>query len=164
MFKNLFKKGNSETKIYAPLNGKIIALEEVPDPVFSQKMMGDGIAIKPSDGKVCAPVDGEVVQVPDTLHAVGIRAEDGSEILIHIGLETVSLNGQGFTAEVKMGDKVSTGDALLTFDLDYIRDNAENDITPVVVTNNQQTGKQYTMTDETEAKTGETVIITASKK
>ncbi|SFB21566.1 PTS system, glucose-specific IIA component [Lentibacillus halodurans] len=164
MFKNLFKKGNSQTEIYTPVNGEIVSLEEVPDPVFSQKMMGDGVAVKPSEGKIYSPVDGEVVQIPDTKHAIGLRAKDGTEVLVHIGLETVSLEGKGFTVSVRTGDNVSAGQPLMAFDLEYIRDNASSDMTPIVITNAQETGKQYTMTNEKEGKAGETVIITASDK
>ncbi|TFJ93258.1 PTS sugar transporter subunit IIA [Lentibacillus salicampi] len=164
MFKNLFKKGDAKTEIYAPVSGEIVTLGEVPDPVFSQKMMGDGVAVKPSEGKIFAPVEGEIVQIPDTLHAIGLRAKDGTEVLVHIGLETVSLEGKGFTASVSIGDNVSAGQELMTFDLDYIRNNASSDMTPVVITNAQETGKQYTMTDEKEGKAGETVVITASDK
>jgi PTS system glucose-specific IIA component len=161
MLKNLFNKPK-ETKIFAPANGKIVALEDVPDPVFNQKMMGEGIAIVPADGEIVSPVNGEVIQVPDTKHAVGIRSEDGMEILIHVGLETVSLNGQGFNMKVKTGDRVSTGQALLDFDLKYVSENAANIITPIVITNSSNSDKQYTMTTEKEGNAGETVIITVS--
>ncbi|QKY68443.1 PTS glucose transporter subunit IIA [Lentibacillus sp. CBA3610] len=164
MFKNLFKKGSSKTEIYAPVSGGIVPLEEVPDPVFSQKMMGDGIAIKPSESNIYAPLDAEVVQLPDTKHAIGLRTDNGIEILIHIGLETVSLEGKGFTVHVNTGDKVSQGQQLMECDFDYIRNNASSDVTPIVITNGQETGKTFTMTDEKEGKAGETVVITASDK
>ncbi len=164
MFKNLFKKESSNTKIYAPINGEIVSLEEVPDPIFSQKMMGDGIAIKPNKGQVYSPVEGEVVQIPETKHAIGLRTGDGIEILIHIGLETVSLEGKGFTINISTGDKVSVGDLLMEFDLEYVRNNASSDISPIVITNEQDTGKTFSMTDETESTAGETVIITISEQ
>src|SRR5699024_3774093 len=98
MFKNLFKKKETpkEEQIIAPLSGKVKQLEEVPDPTFSEKMMGEGIAIEPDEGLVVAPFDGEIIQVFPTKHAIGIQGESGLEILIHIGLETVSLKGEGF--------------------------------------------------------------------
>ncbi|SEQ37610.1 PTS system IIA component, Glc family [Virgibacillus subterraneus] len=164
MFKNLFKKESSITKIYAPINGEIVSLEEVPDPVFSQKMMGDGVAIKPNKGQVYSPVDGEVVQIPETKHAIGLRTGDGIEILIHIGLETVSLEGKGFTINVSTGDKVSVGEKLMEFDLEYVRNNASSDISPIVITNGQDTGKKFSMTEEKESTAGETVIITTSEQ
>src|SRR5699024_5795840 len=103
MFKKLFKKGKKEEdlSIYAPLSGKNMPLEEVRDPVFGQKMMGEGIAIVPSKGEVLSPVKGKVIQIPDSKHAIGIEAEDGSQILIHVGLETVALKGEGFTVKTK---------------------------------------------------------------
>jgi len=164
MFKNLFKKSKEqqEIKIYAPMNGKIVPLEEVPDPVFNQKMMGEGIAIMPSEGKVISPIEGTVVQVPETKHAVGLKANDGTEILIHIGLETVSLKGEGFTMNVAQDDKVSVGDSLVDFDLEYVKENASDIITPIVITNSNDGDKQFTMTEEKEATAGDTVIITAS--
>lgn len=161
MFKNPFKKATSHS-IYAPLNGEIVSLEKVPDPVFSQKMMGEGVAMIPSEGRVLSPVNGKVVQVPDTKHAVGIEADDGSEILIHIGLETVSLNGEGFTPKVEVGDQISVGDLLMEFDLEYVRDHAENVITPIVITNSQNSDKQFVITEQKEGKAGETEIITVS--
>lgn len=165
MLKKLFNREKEEKslEIYAPLNGKIIALEEVPDPVFSQKMMGEGIAIEPVDGKVLSPVNGKIIQVPESKHAVGIEAEDGSEILIHVGLETVALKGEGFTAKVSQGDKVKVGDELIEFDLAYITEHAEATVTPIVITNSLNSDKTYTLTKETEARSEDTVIITVSK-
>ena len=162
MFKNLFKKTKDEEVVYAPMSGEKAALEDVPDPVFSEKMMGEGIAIIPNEGKVVAPVQGEVVHVPDTLHAVGIKSEAGTELLIHIGLETVGLKGEGFTAKVKQGDKINVGDELISFDLDYIKEHADAIITPIVWTNGQDSDKQLSPTEETKVTAGETVILTIS--
>ncbi|TLS35862.1 PTS sugar transporter subunit IIA [Pseudalkalibacillus caeni] len=137
MLKKLFGKKEvpSEETIFAPLNGKAVKIEEVPDPTFSQKMMGDGIAIEPADGNVVSPVDGTVIQLFHTKHAIGIKSQSGLELLIHIGLETVMMNGEGFEAHVKEGDKVKTGDKLITFDMDLIREKAASTITPLVITN-----------------------------
>ncbi|MBP1948458.1 PTS system trehalose-specific EIIBC component [Virgibacillus litoralis] len=129
---------NNKEVIYAPLSGQIKKLEDVPDPTFSEKMMGDGLAIDPSDGKVVAPLDGEVVQIFPTKHAVGIRGNSGVEVLIHIGLDTVSLDGKGFEAHVKQGDQVKIGDPLITFDVDFIREKATDVITPVIITNGSE--------------------------
>ena len=95
MLSKLFKK--RKLQIYAPVNGEVIPLDQVPDPVFSQKMMGEGVAIMPHNGNIHAPIEGTVILVSDTKHAIGLRSSDGTEILIHIGLETVSLKGKGFT-------------------------------------------------------------------
>ncbi|MHB8073286.1 glucose-specific PTS transporter subunit IIBC [Desulfosporosinus fructosivorans] len=121
--------------IYAPLAGEIIDLAEVPDPVFAEKMMGDGFGIKPSDGLVLSPVKGKVHNTFPTKHALGLVSEDGLEILIHVGLDTVNLKGQGFEMLVTEGDLVSVGTPLLKVDLPYIEANAKSSITPIVFTN-----------------------------
>jgi sugar PTS system EIIA component len=157
---SFLKKG--KLKVYAPVHGSIIQLEEVPDPVFSQKMMGEGIAMVPSGGNVHSPVNGTVILIAATKHALGIRAEDGTEILIHVGLETVALNGKGFRVTINQGDKVSIGQKLLEVDWEYINKNAKSIVTPIVITNSQDGKKQYTLTDEKTAVQGKTVIITGS--
>lgn len=159
---NLFKRSNKDTgsNIIAPMNGKIVPMEKVPDPVFSQKMMGEGIAIEPEDGIVTSPVNGKIVHVPETKHAVGILAEDGTELLIHVGLETVGLKGKGFELFVKPDEEISVGDKLMEFDLTYITENATSTITPIVITNSADTDKTYEMTNEQTAQRGETVLIT----
>jgi len=162
MFKNLFKK--TPLEMYAPVNGQIIPIEEVPDPVFNQKMMGEGIAIMPSNGGIHAPVEGTIIQVAPTMHAVGILAKDGTEILIHIGLETVALKGEGFTVRVKEGDKVSMGQLLIEVDWDYISTHASSTVTPIIITNSHDGSKQFTFTEEKEGIQGQTVIMTASGK
>jgi sugar PTS system EIIA component len=159
---NLFKK--KPLQIVAPVTGAVIPLGEVPDPVFSQKMMGEGLAIMPTEGSIHSPVNGTIMLVAATKHAVGIRAEDGTEILIHVGLETVALNGEGFNAFVKEGEKVSTGQLLLEVDWDYIRQNAKSIVTPIIITNSDDGKKQFAMTEDVEAVQGKTVIITASAK
>lgn len=121
--------------ITSPLRGWAAPLEQVPDPVFAERMMGDGVAIHPLDGNVCAPFDGEVVTLHESAHAVSLRSDEGAEILIHIGLETVALKGRGFTPLVKAGDRVSRGDPLIRFDLDAVGLAAASLITPVIVTN-----------------------------
>uniref|UniRef100_UPI003F68B7A2 glucose-specific PTS transporter subunit IIBC n=1 Tax=Macrococcus animalis TaxID=3395467 RepID=UPI003F68B7A2 len=126
---------NEATSIYAPITGEVVELSTVPDQVFSQKMMGDGIAIKPEVGEVVAPFDGEVKMDFPTKHALGLESNDGVEVLIHFGLETVGLKGHGFEMMVKPGDKVTKGQTLLKVDLDYIRANADSDITPIIFTN-----------------------------
>ncbi|WP_137791232.1 PTS glucose transporter subunit IIA [Bacillus sp. E(2018)] len=137
MFNKLFgkKEVKKEETLIAPLTGKIVNIEEVPDPTFAQKMMGDGIAIEPTEGVVVSPVDGEIVQFFHTKHAIGIQSEAGAEILIHVGLETVSMNGEGFEGHVNVGDKVKAGDKLVSFDLDLIKEKAASTVTPIVITN-----------------------------
>lgn len=126
---------NKEDIIYAPLSGEVKMLDDVPDPTFSQKMMGDGLAIEPSDGKVVAPLNGEIVQIFPTKHAVGLRGDNGVEVLIHIGLDTVKLEGEGFEAHVSQGDYVKIGDPLITFDVELVREKAPAVITPIIITN-----------------------------
>lgn len=119
--------------ILSPETGKAVPLDQVPDPVFSQKIIGDGIAVIPSDGRVTSPVDGEVASVAETLHAYGFRTEDGLELLIHVGLETVGLKGECFKAHVKEGDKVKAGDLIAEVDLEALAEKQINPITPVLV-------------------------------
>ncbi|ACJ35140.1 PTS sugar transporter subunit IIA [Anoxybacillus flavithermus] len=131
----LFRK--REEVIVSPLTGNVRSLENVPDPVFAQKMMGDGFAIEPTDGVVVSPIHGEVVQVFPTKHAVGLRSDEGLEILIHVGIDTVHMHGEGFEAYVKKGDRVKVGDLLLSFDLALVQQKAKSPLTPVVITNGE---------------------------
>lgn len=121
--------------ITSPLRGRATTLDNVPDPVFAQRMMGDGVAIQPLGDTVVAPFDGEVVTLHDAGHAISLRSAEGAEVLIHIGLDTVMLKGEGFTPLVAIGDKVSRGDPLIRFDLDAVALAATSLITPVIVTN-----------------------------
>lgn len=112
-----FKKKSEPKELKAMVNGEVISVTEVKDDVFSSCMLGKGIAIHPTDGVVVAPVDGEIsVTMEGTNHAVGIHIAEGFDLLIHIGLDTVSLNGEGFTSHISMGQKVKAGDKLITFD------------------------------------------------
>src|SRR5918999_5521836 len=122
------------TTLFAPMSGILIPLDDVPDPAFAQRLAGDGVAIDPLEQKVVAPCDARVLQVHRAGHALTLSAF-GLEILIHIGLDTVKLNGKGFKARVKAGDQVRKGDELMTFDADYIATNAISLISPVLVTN-----------------------------
>lgn len=119
----------------APIKGELVPITEVPDPVFSGKMMGDGFAIIPSEGTVVSPVDGKIVNLFPTKHAIGILADSGREILIHFGIDTVKLKGEGFEALVAENDQVTKGQPLLKVDLEYIKENATSTITPIVFTN-----------------------------
>ncbi|MGH6695578.1 phosphoenolpyruvate--protein phosphotransferase [Sphingopyxis sp.] len=121
--------------ITSPLRGWATTLDSVPDPVFAQRMMGDGVAIQPLSDTVVAPFDGEVVTLHDAGHAISLRSAEGAEVLIHIGLDTVMLKGEGFTPLVAIGDKVSRGDPLIRFDIDAVALAATSLITPVIVTN-----------------------------
>ena len=124
--------------LYAPMAGKILPLAEIPDPAFSGRMLGRGIAIVPSDGRVYAPCDGTVETVFPTGHALTLQAPWGGEILIHVGLDTVTLTGQGFLLRVAAGETVKRGQLLLEADLDAIRRAGLDPVTPVVLCNWQK--------------------------
>lgn len=125
----------SGMSVNAPLSGTVVPLEKVQDEVFSTGAMGKGIAIDPEKGEVYAPCDGEIITFFPTGHAIGIRADQGAELLIHVGMDTVELNGEGFFPQAKEGDRVKKGQLLLRFDMDLIKSKGKPVITPVIVTN-----------------------------
>ena len=127
------EKEKSQSVVYAPLTGKAVPLEQVPDPVFSEKVLGDGVAIIPEDGRIVSPVDGQIVSVAETGHAYGFSTEDGLELLVHVGLETVSLKGECFKVHVKERDQVKKGDLVAEVDLAYLAEKNINPITPVLI-------------------------------
>ncbi|HSA48422.1 MAG TPA: glucose PTS transporter subunit IIA, partial [Candidatus Competibacteraceae bacterium] len=131
---------NNMTRITltAPLSGPLVPIERVPDPVFAQKMVGDGISIDPLDQCLRAPCDGQIVQLHPAGHAVTVATPQGIEVLMHIGLDTVGLKGSGFTPKVKAGDAVKTGDALIDFDADYVATHAKSLLTQIVITNSER--------------------------
>ena len=138
--KLLMTKGTSGFKstvvfLSSPIKGEIIPLSSVPDATFADKILGDGFAVKPTEGVVYAPVTGKIAQLFRTNHAVGITTEDGLEILVHVGIDTVKMDGAGFKAFVQKGDSVKRGQKILEFDLELVASNAKSDITPVVITN-----------------------------
>ncbi len=125
-------------ELYAPVAGSVIPLEEIPDPVFSAGAPGPGCGIEPSEGIVVSPVNGTITTIMDTKHAVGITSEEGTELLIHVGMDTVEMGGDGFTAAVKSGDKVVCGQTLLRFDMEKIRAAGHPVTTAFVVLNADQ--------------------------
>lgn len=148
-FDKLFGKadaGVNKNGIYAPVAGKAVPVEEVPDPTFSSGMLGGGIAIIPTDGKVCAPCDATVDMMFTTGHAVSLIADNGAEVLIHVGLETVGLGGKGFTIHAQNGQKVKKGDLLMEVDLETVKAAGLNTITPVLVCNSGDFSKFKTST------------------
>lgn len=124
---------SAKWSVLAPMNGQAVPLEQVPDEVFSQKVLGDGLAVIPSEGKIYSPVDGEISSIAETKHAYGFTSADGLEVLVHFGLETVSLKGEGFTPHVQEGDKVKTGDLVAEVDVELLKSKGLNLITPVLV-------------------------------
>lgn len=144
MFKKLFGKEEKVDKaieVYAPISGEYVKIEDIPDPVFAQKMMGDGFGVNPNEGVVVSPIAGKVDNIFPTKHALGLKADNGLELLIHIGLDTVQLDGEGFKVLVESGDTVEVGDPLVEFDLDYIANNAKSVISPIIITNTDQTAE-----------------------
>ena len=124
-----------DTAVHSPLSGRCVQLSEVSDPMFAEGMMGNGIAIIPQEGRVVSPVDGVISAIFDTKHAIGIKSNDGAEILIHVGIDTVNLKGKHFNAKVKAGDSIKKGDLLLEFDINAIKKAGYDVITPVIITN-----------------------------
>lgn len=132
-FKKLFGKPVDE--LCAPVAGNAVPVSHVPDPTFAEELLGKGIAIEPTEGKVYAPCDASVDMMFETGHAVSLVADCGAEVLIHVGLETVSLKGKYFTVHAANGDKVKKGDLLIEFDLEAIKAEGFNVITPMLVCN-----------------------------
>ncbi|BCL76831.1 phosphoenolpyruvate--protein phosphotransferase [Jeongeupia sp. HS-3] len=145
-------------ELFAPLSGLLVPIEQVPDPVFAQKMVGDGISIDPTSNVLLSPVAGKITQLHSAKHAVTITTEEGVEILIHIGLDTVMLKGEGFTAKVKEGDVVTAGQALIEFDGDTVSRKARSLLTQMVVTNGDRVGKFLPASGFVRA--GQTVVLT----
>lgn len=155
--KNKSKKENKST-LYAPITGKTIPLSEVPDPVFAQKMAGDGVAIDPSGDTIVAPADGNLELVFNTKHAFALKLDNGAEILVHVGIETVSLNGEGFTQLVEAGTKVKAGTPILKIDKDFIKSKGFSLITPVLITNPDNMSS-ITPIENTDTVAGETAVV-----
>ena len=129
-----FLKGK-QLEIAAPLTGKVIPVTEVPDPVFAEKVLGDGIAVDPTEGTVYSPVDGTIFQIAHTFHAMGIESDDGLEILVHLGIDTVKLEGKGFQSFVEVGQKVKKGDKIMEMDIGFIREQGLSPMSPCIITN-----------------------------
>lgn len=149
----------AEEVIVAPADGELMNISEVPDPVFSQKMTGDGFAVLPTNGTICSPVNGKVFNVFPSKHAIGIMSEAGKEILVHVGVNTVKLKGQGFTVLVAEGDDVMAGQPILEVDLEYVKANAPSIITPIIFSNLPE-GATVTLHKTGNVKTGEGNIVT----
>ena len=154
--KKLFKGNNEEVqkeKIVPLTNGELVNISQVPDEVFSSKMMGDGFAMKTTDGIILSPVEGTIVTVFPTKHAVAINSVDGREVLIHLGVDTVNLKGEGFETFVEENQKVKVGDKLVKMDVDFIENNAKSSM-PIVVFTNLAEGESVKLV-EGNAKAGE---------
>ena len=128
-------QGNVTVSLIAPLTGVLIPIEQCPDPVFAKKMVGEGVSLDPISNVLVAPCDGEVTLVHASKHAVTLRHESGLELLLHIGLDTVGMDGEGFTPKVQLGTNVKAGDPLIEFDLDLVARKAKSVMTQMVITN-----------------------------
>ena len=156
----LFKKKKADHNIYAPVNGRSMELENVKDEVFSSKMLGDGIAFTPDENTVYIPCQGTITTIADTKHAFGIQMENGAEVLVHVGLDTVNLNGEGFEVLKKVNDKVTPGDEVLKIDLDVMKEH-DIDLTTMLILSNDN-GCKYKIEDSgKDVKAGTDVVITA---
>ena len=156
------EKQNVLATVLAPLTGKAVSLSEVPDPVFAEKVIGDGIAIIPEDGKIVSPVDGEISSIAETGHAYGFTADNGLEVLVHVGLETVSLKGECFKVYAKAGDKVKAGDLVAEVDLNLLKEKGLNSISPVLICSDLE--EKEILYTEGNVKAGESVVLTVKDK
>lgn len=127
--------------ILAPQTGKIIPIEDVTDPIFSEKILGDGVAIYPCENKVLAPISGKICQFAKTYHSICIKGEDNITVLIHLGINTLKLKGKGFKPKVDIGKIVSAGDELLEMDIDFIKSQGFDITTPCIITNTKNLKK-----------------------
>lgn len=160
MFSFLKNKSKNKNKsvLFAPVSGKTIPLSEVPDPVFAQKMAGDGVAINPNSDTIVSPADGTLELVFNTKHAFALKLKDGAEILVHVGLETVSLNGEGFTQLAEAGTEVKAGTPILKIDREFIVSKGFSLVTPVLITNPDNMSS-ITPLENIDATGGETAVI-----
>ena len=161
MLEKLFGKKSKKGEIVTIQNGKIVPIEEVPDYVFSQKILGDGVAIIPESGEIYSPVNGTIVSTISSGHAYGIQADEGGEILVHIGIDTVALNGDGFRCKVTQNQRVHVGDLLAEVDLELLKSRGYHTIIVVLLTNGNELKNVKKMTGD--GKAGKTVIITYEK-
>ncbi|AXK50782.1 PTS sugar transporter subunit IIA [Spiroplasma alleghenense] len=155
---SLFSK-NKDVQIFAPCDGEIIGLEKVEDEVFSEKMLGDGFAIDPANGDFVAPMEGKLVTVFPSGHAYGIKHKSGLEALLHIGLDTVSLDGVGFDIKVKQGESVKVGAPLVMVDLEGIRSKVPSLKTPLVFTQDSLEGKTIEVLAKGKVKKGDLIAV-----
>lgn len=164
LLKNIFSstKEPQVVEVFSPLSGNILSITEVPDATFSAKLLGDGIAIEPTaDGSVVAPIDGVITQLFETGHAFIVQGDKGVQVLVHFGIDTVSLNGKGFTKILKEGDSVKKGEVVVNYDYNFLKENAKSVITPVVILESED-GIQYNIKfneEDTIAEAGITKLL-----
>lgn len=156
-----FIKKQKEMAVYSPANGVAVRLKDVPDEAFSQGILGDGAAVIIKDGNIYSPVDGEIVDITDTKHAFCITANDGTQLLLHIGIDTVKLKGEGFKVRIVSGDRVKAGAKIAEIDLDILEKNSISRHTPVVLTEDK--GYKITHIHEGEVSGGTDVLFLYKK-
>lgn len=156
------KKKRTCVDLVSPIKGKMIDLKEVPDQVFASGMMGQGVAFLPIDGKVYSPCNGKLVTVFPTKHALGIKADNGAELLIHFGLDTVQLNGEFFDQKIEVGKKVKKGDLILDVDIKMLEEKGYKTVTPMIITNSDEFNINMGQYEDVEV--NDKVIITLEKK
>ena len=149
-----FMKNDDSLVVKSPFNGKVVKTEDIPDKVFAQEMVGKGAAIKPSNDLVKSPIKGEIVQLASKKHAVGIESPNGLELLIHLGIDSVELEGEGFETLVEVGDKIEVGDKLIKVDWERIKNKITSSITPIVITNKEKV-KEIKLIAEDKIETGD---------
>ena len=147
--------------IYAPISGELVNIEDVPDVVFSEKIVGDGIAIRPTGNKMVAPVDGVIGKIFETNHAFSMESQDGVELFVHFGIDTVELKGEGFTRIANEGQSVKRGDTIIEFDLPLLEAKAKSILTPVVISNMDEISNIEKKAGEVVA--GDSVILMLKK-
>ncbi len=162
---DLFKKKGKDSEwfeIYSPLNGRVLDLSEVPDEAFAGRMIGDGCAIEPSEGAIYSPVAGEV-DVFETNHAVSFECEGDLEMIVHFGIDTVKLNGEGFERVVEAGSQVKVGEELVKYNLDFIKENAKSTRTPIII-NSMDLVEELKVVASGEVKVGDLLMKIKLKK
>ncbi|MFC0309707.1 PTS glucose transporter subunit IIA [Gallibacterium trehalosifermentans] len=164
LFDKLFgSKDNKavEVEIYAPLTGEIVNIEDVPDVVFSEKIVGDGVAIRPKGNKIVAPVDGVIGKIFETNHAFSMESKEGIELFVHFGIDTVELKGEGFTRIAQEGQTVKRGDTIIEIDLELLEAKAKSVLTPIVISNMDEVANMEKKVGDTVA--GESVVLVIRK-
>lgn len=164
LFDKLFgsKENKSvEVEIYAPISGEIVNIEDVPDVVFSEKIVGDGVAVRPIGNKIVAPVDGVIGKIFETNHAFSMESKEGVELFVHFGIDTVELKGEGFTRIVQEGQSVKRGDTVIEFDLALLESKAKSVLTPIVISNMDEISCIVKKSGEVVA--GESVVLALKK-
>ncbi|MFQ7457926.1 MAG: PTS glucose transporter subunit IIA, partial [Klebsiella michiganensis] len=152
-----------ETEVFSPLRGQVVALSDVNDDVFSGGLLGEGLAIRPEEGVLRAPFSGTVMMFLPSCHAVGLQSDSGLELLIHIGIDTVNLNGQHFSSTLKVGDKVEARQALIRFDIPAIEQAGYDLITPVIVVNGDAQ-RALRLTAAAQVDYGEPLMVQSAKE